>query len=113
MKSSRTKNCVKTRELPPDPDGLFKRAAKRAKKVLAMYGQLNPGPERADLVANLLHDLMHLCDRDRTLGDFHKEHAFALTMYQDLLAENIWALGRYDDLESARAAAEQIMFREL
>jgi hypothetical protein len=100
----------KTNKLPPDPDGLFKRAAARAKKVMAIYEHLNPGPGRDDLVGNLLHDLMHLCDRDRTLGDFHEGHGLALWLYQDLLAENLCDVGWYNDLETAREAAEQIMF---
>lgn len=50
----------KLNKLPPDPDGLFERAAERGKIVFVMYEALNPGPSRDDLVSNLLHDLMHL-----------------------------------------------------
>jgi hypothetical protein len=113
QKGNSTKRPLKQRKLPPDPDGLFKRAAARAKKVIAMYDELNPGLGRDSLVSNLLHDLMHLCDRDRKLGDFHEEHGSALWTYQDLLAENMWDLGWYDDLEAAREAAEQMMFSDV
>lgn len=41
-------------KLPPDPDGLFKRATARAKTVIAMYDDLNPDWARGDLVFNLL-----------------------------------------------------------
>lgn len=49
-------------KLPPDTDGLLKRAAARGKKVIAMYKSLNPDAE-GHLLSNNFHDLMHLCDR--------------------------------------------------
>lgn len=76
------------RKLPPDPDGLFKRAAARAKKVVAMYDDLYPDAGREFLVSNLLHDLMHLCDRDATLGDLNEEYVQAFRLYESLVAES-------------------------
>ena len=103
---------LRNRNLPPDTDGLFKRAAARGKKVITMYKNLNPEAE-GNLVSNLLHDLMHRCDRDPKLGDFHDEHGFAVGMYQEFVAENMWALGWYDDLEAAQEAAEQMMLSDV
>lgn len=102
----------KRHKLPPDPDGLFKRAAKRGKKLIAFYEELDPGLARDDLVSNVLHDLMHLCDRDEMHGNFHQGHGFALYLYQDLLAENLSDVGRCNDEEAAWKAAGRIMFRE-
>lgn len=76
------------RKLPPDPDGLFKRAAARAKKVVAMYDALYPEAGREFLISNLLHDLMHLCDRDASLGDLNEEYVQAFHLYQSLVAES-------------------------
>jgi hypothetical protein len=101
-----------THKRPPDPDGLFERAASRARDVLAMYDVINPGLGDDYLVSNLLHDLLHLCDRDHRLGNFHESHGSALALYQDLAAENICDLGWYDDLEAATEAAERMLFRE-
>lgn len=72
----------------PDPDGSFERAAARAKKVLAMYGDLNPdwGPD--GLVWNLMHDLLHLSDRDPTIGEIDVEFVRAFTCYAELSMES-------------------------
>lgn len=105
----------KPHKLPPDPGGLFESAASRAKKVLAIYDELYPeagGVEGGFLVTNLLHDLMHLCDREPKLGNFHQKYAEAVGVCQDLLAENMWTLGWYDDFETAERAAERMMFGE-
>lgn len=107
-RSTRTKGQRKPYKLPPDPDGLFRRAAARAKKVIAMYENLNPGAE-GHLVSNLVLDLICLSNRDSRLGDVDEECVFALQTYQKFVAENMWELGWYDDLEAAREAAEQMM----
>ena len=99
----------KVHKRPPDTDGLFKRAAARAKKVVAFYEELYPDPGRAWLLANLLHDLLHLCDRDRTLGSFDKSHGRAFGLYEDLAAENMWVLDWYDDMDTAREAAREML----
>ena len=110
LKGSKAK--PQTRKLPPDPDGLFKRAAARGKKVMAMYENLNPDAEM-NFLSNLLHDLMHHCDRDLKLGDFHQQHGFAVGTYKQFVAENMWALGWYDDLEAAGEAAKEMMFSDV
>lgn len=80
--------------LPPDPDGLFKRAASRGNKVIAFYEELYPDPGRDWLVANLLHDLMHFCDRNGAIfGDFATDEANAHYLYDSLLEENLDDLG--------------------
>lgn len=76
------------RNLPPDPDGLFKRAARRGKKVIAMYDELNPGLARDDLVGNIVLDLICLSDRDPTLGDVEEACGFALQTYELFVKEN-------------------------
>ena len=94
-------------KLPPDPDGLFKRAAARGKKVIAMYGQLNPDAE-GNLLNNLMLDLICLSDRDTKVGNVHQEYVSAVQTYEKFVAENMWALGWYDDLEAAQEAAEEM-----
>ncbi len=80
-------------KLPPDPDGLFKRAAARAKKVIAMYDDLNLEVERDDLITDLIHDLMHLCDRDPELGEFDEKCGRAFNIYDGLVKESKWMVG--------------------
>ncbi|MFZ2980428.1 MAG: hypothetical protein WA085_05310 [Sphingobium sp.] len=80
-------------QLPRDPDGLFKRAAARAKKVTAMYDDLNPGLGRDYIVENLLFDLMHLCDRDAKLGGFDNALGFAVQTYYKFIEENELMVG--------------------
>lgn len=77
------------RKLPPDPDGLFKRSAARARKVVAKYENLYPEVTRDCLVTSLVHDLMHLCDRDSTLGDFYENYVSALETYAGLVEQNL------------------------
>lgn len=81
------------RKLPPDPDGLFKRAAARGKKVIAMYDNLNPGIGRDCLVWNLFLDLICLSERDPELGDVDEECVFALQTYEKFVKENEWVVG--------------------
>lgn len=101
LKGSKTK--AQKRKLPPDPDGLFKRAAARAKKVIAMYDNLAPDVGRDYLVKHLLHDLMHLSDRDPTLGDIGEEYVQAFRCYEKLVKENEWIVGTPDyDSRSGR-----------
>jgi hypothetical protein len=78
----------KKKQLPPDPDGMFKRAAARGKKVIAMYDDLNPGLHRKGLVDNLLFDLMHFSDRDPSLGDSEKNYWGAVGDYERFVEEN-------------------------
>lgn len=106
-----SKGVAPKRKLPPDPDGLFKRAAARGEKVIAFYLDLYPDAEGFEL-GNLLHDLMHFCDRNRKLDDFHEGHGFAISTYTDFVAENMWARDWYDDLETARSAAERMLLGE-
>ncbi len=91
QKAASTRSPRNQNKLPPGPGGLFKRAGARANKVIGWYDKLNPeaGP-RSDgfLLMNLLHDLMHLCDREPTLGDFHDEYAWAVHMYDTLVEES-------------------------
>jgi hypothetical protein len=88
LKASKAK--PQKRKLPPDPDGLFARAAARAKKVIAFYEKMYPDPGRDCLVQNLIHDLMHLADRDPSLGDIDEEAVWAIRMYDDLVKESEW-----------------------
>jgi hypothetical protein len=85
---------VQSRKLSAGPGGLFKRAAERARITVALYEALNPGSSRDDLVSNLLHDLMHLCDRDATLGDFDQGHANGYDLYATLVADDQEGLRR-------------------
>lgn len=75
-------------KLPPDPDGLFKRAAARAEQVISFYDDLNPDWPRRDLVFNIIFDLMHLCDRDPKLGSVDQAHGRAFEMYDEFIKEN-------------------------
>ena len=100
---------IKNGKLPPDPDGLFRRAAARGKKVIAMCDKLNPEAEGTFLVSNIVRDLICLSVRDPKLGSVDEECVFAIQSYQKLVAENIWAAGWYDDLDAALEAAEEMM----
>lgn len=73
----------------PDPGGLIKKAAARARKVVAKYEKLYPEVTRDCLVTSLLHDLMHLCDRDPSLGDFYEKYVCALETYASLVEQNL------------------------
>ena len=75
----------KQHKIPPDPWKTNEECAARAKKVIAPYRKL-AGAEYA--VFNLLHDLMHLCDRDPTLGNLHEDYVFALENYEEHIDEN-------------------------
>jgi len=80
-------------KLPPDPDGMFKRAAARAEKVLALYDDLFPDLGEDYLIPHLLHDLMHFCDRHPTLKSFDESHGFAIYTYERFVKENKWIVG--------------------
>ena len=88
LSCSETKSTSKCgsekRKPPPDPDGLFAECARMAEKVIAMYDRLNPGCGDESLVGNLLHDLMHLCDREPKLGGFDEGYELAIYLYDDL-----------------------------
>lgn len=79
--------------LPPDPDGLFKRAAARAEQILVLYDDLFPDLDEDYLVTNLLHDLMHFCDRHPSLKSFDEAHGFAVFTYERFVKENEWMVG--------------------
>lgn len=83
-------------KLPPNLGDLFEAAAERASQLIAIYDCLNPGLKRKYLVTNLLHDLMHLCDRDATLGDFDSDNRFAQDEYEMLMEEH------FEDLKYAK-----------
>lgn len=89
----RSERPLKQHKLPPDPDGLFKRAAARAKKAVAHYEMLNPDVTRDKLIANLVLDLICLSDRDPGLGDVDKECVSALQTYNRFVKENKWTVG--------------------
>lgn len=76
------------RRPPPDPDGYFRKLAARGNKAITLYEKLNDGAERDELVWFLLLDLMHLCDRDRTLGHFEDACIKASEIYEDLVAQS-------------------------
>lgn len=78
----------KGRKLPPDPDGLFQRAADRAKVIVAMYDALNPFLGSDYLISNILFDLMHLSDRDPSLGGYDEGEGRAHSIYEELVQEN-------------------------
>lgn len=86
MKASKSK--PQRRKCPPDPDGYFKEIAARAKKVIALYAELNPGAEHHELVWFLLLDLKSLCDREPALGDFEDAYMHAHSIYGDLVEES-------------------------
>ena len=85
--------------VPPDPDGLFKTAAARAKKVIAMYDDLNAGLGQDFLISNLVFDLICLSDRDPKLGDVDEECVFALQTYEKFVTEHEYTVGTlsYDE----------------
>ena len=92
LKSSKATKPPKARsqkrKLPPDPDGTFKRAAARGKKVMSMYRELYPEAGRQDALNCLLFDLMNLCDRNPSLEDFDDAHASAFDTYETFKREN-------------------------
>ncbi len=59
-----------------------------AKKSLALFRKLT-GTESETAVRDLLHCLMHLCDRDFSLGDFDNELDLAFDYYADFTAMHI------------------------
>ena len=82
------KSNPKKRKAPPDPDGYFRELASRGRKAITRYQKLNPGADRHELVWFLLLDLMHLCDRDPTLGSFEDACIYADGIYDDLVRES-------------------------
>ena len=72
--------------LPPDPNGWNASCAARAKKVIDSYLEIYPEADRQSVLLDLLHDLLHLCDRDPKLGDLDERLVDALYCY----AEGIW-----------------------
>lgn len=56
-------------ELPPDPDSQNDDRAAWARHALTAFRRLT-GTDREDALCDLLCDLMHLCDRDKRLGEF-------------------------------------------
>lgn len=103
----------KNRKLLPDPYGDFKRGAARAKKVIALYEKLNPGLDGEFLVSNIVRDLICLSAHNPKLGNVDAECVFAMDTYLDFAAENMWEAGWYDDMESAREAAEKMVYPDL
>lgn len=79
---------AKGHQLPPDPDGLFERAAARGIKLISKYQDLNPTVDRRDLLGNILFDLMHCCDREPALGNVDEWCVYAIRMYDRFVAEN-------------------------
>ena len=61
------------RTLPPDPEGQNEDRAQSAQVVIRQF-QICTGCDWDDAIADLLTDLMHLCDREtREDGDFSAE----------------------------------------
>lgn len=73
-------------KLPPDLTGLNEGFAANARPVIALYHRIS-GADRETLVRDLLHDIMHLCDRDPSLGNFHQQHGWAVNLYGALTQE--------------------------
>lgn len=71
----------KQQKIPPDPTGLNKKCAARAKKVMKLYWSLNGG-DIEDVLTDLFHDLLHLCDREGRLGDLREKVADAVETYE-------------------------------
>ncbi|WP_162888216.1 hypothetical protein [Sphingomonas mesophila] len=96
MTAKKTGRTTAKRKLPPDPDGTFKRAAARGKKVIALYDDLNGEVERDGLVKCLIFDLICLSQRDPELGDVDEEYATARHTYVKFVKENEWIVGTPD-----------------
>ncbi|MEJ7925761.1 hypothetical protein WG908_03205 [Sphingobium sp. AN641] len=67
----------------PDPDGLNKECAARAKKTVELFCRLS-GATQETAVRDLLHELMHLCDRDPEFGNFADELGWAFLFLDDI-----------------------------
>ena len=74
------------RILPHDPGGLNAAAAVRGQKAIDLYCKSDPGAEEEEALFDLLHDLLHLCDRKPNLGSVGEKLDWALR----LRAECIW-----------------------
>ena len=72
--------------LPPDPNGWNARCAARAHKIIDLYLELTPEADEQSVLLDLLHDLLHLCDRDPELGNLDENLVNALYCY----AGGIW-----------------------
>lgn len=79
-RSDRPAGKRKPHKLPPDPWDLNEDSATRARAVITIYQSMS-GSDRETLVRDLLHDVMHLCDRERDLGDFGQQHRWAVNLY--------------------------------
>ena len=108
-----SKDSLRNRKLPQDPSGDFKRGAARAKKVIALYEKLSPGLDVEFLVSNIVRDLICLSACVPELGNVDEESVFAMETYLDFAAENMWEAWWYDDLETARVAAERMVYPDL
>ncbi len=67
-------------KLPPDPEGENDRRAAFAQEAVNALRKAT-FVDRKDAVADLLANLMHLCDRDRQLGGFYSALISAETHY--------------------------------
>lgn len=81
MKRDKSKAISPRRVVPPDPDGLNEKCAERARKVLDFSLEI-PGSESHTAVRDLLYEIMHLCDRDLSLGTFEEELEWAFYFYE-------------------------------
>lgn len=77
-----TKAKRRSAKLPPDPEGANEERAATAKKAVAAFRKAS-GTDMCDAVADLLCDLMHLCDRDHRLGNFDDELHRAWSFYEE------------------------------
>ena len=67
---ARPENTMRTKDrLPPDPEGMNDHRASVAKELVRAFCKACQ-VDRQDAVADLLCNMMHLCDRDHRLGGF-------------------------------------------
>jgi hypothetical protein len=68
--------------LPPDPDDKNEERAGWAEEALQAF-QAVTGTDDEDAIADLIADLLHLCDRNPGLGDFETQLERGRGMYAE------------------------------
>jgi hypothetical protein len=68
-------------QLPPDPEGMNDARAMWADLALQPF-EITTNTDRENALSDLLCDLMHLCDRDETLGGFDTQLERARQHYE-------------------------------
>ncbi len=74
------------RALPYDPSGRNDKRARQAAAVISAYRKMT-GAKRKNALAELLADLMHLCDRDHRQRSFESSLDRARDRYAEQTAE--------------------------